>query len=107
MTSPTRLLHGERIHLTALRSNDLPSLATWEQDTRFLRLYDARPAHPRSPDELAEWLRDRRGDSNTFTFGIRLLNDEKLLVHFHTTRPEFWATSAQALSRRILALAVR
>ena len=79
MTSPTRLLHGERIHLTALRSNDLPSLATWEQDTRFLRLYDARPAHPRSPDELAEWLRDRRGDSNTFTFGIRLLNDEKLL----------------------------
>lgn len=79
MTSPTRLLHGDRIRLTALHSDDVPALAAWEQDTEFLRLYDARPARPRSPDELAEWLKDRRDDSNTFIFGIRHLNDETLI----------------------------
>jgi RimJ/RimL family protein N-acetyltransferase len=65
--------------LTALRSDDVPALAAWEQDTEFLRLYDARPARPRSPDELAEWLKDRSDDSNTFIFGIRHLNDETLI----------------------------
>lgn len=79
MTSPARLLHGDRIRLTALRSDDVPALAAWEQDTEFLRLYDARPARPRSEAELAEWLEGRRGDSNTFIFGIRPLNDETLI----------------------------
>lgn len=79
MTSPNRLLHGDRIRLTALRSDDVPALAAWEQDTEFLRLYDARPARPRSPDELVEWLKDRRGDSNTYIFGVRRLNDETLI----------------------------
>jgi RimJ/RimL family protein N-acetyltransferase len=79
MTSPTKLLSGDRIRLTALRSDDVPALAAWDQDTEFLRLYDARPARPRSQVELAEWLKDRRGDSNTFIFGIRHLNDERLI----------------------------
>lgn len=43
MTSPARLLHGDRIRLTTLRSDDISTLAAWDQDTGFLRLYDARP----------------------------------------------------------------
>jgi len=79
VTSRTRLLHGDTIRLTALCLEDVPTLAAWDQDMEFLRLYDARPARPRSEAELAEWLAGRRKDSNTFIFGIRPTNDETLI----------------------------
>lgn len=77
--SPSNLLRGRRVRLTALTKDDLRILARWYQDAEFLRLYDSRPAYPRSEAELANWLEELAKDQNTFAFAIRLLEGEELL----------------------------
>lgn len=75
----TDLLRGASVRLTALAADDLPTIAGWYQDAGFLRLFDARPAHPQSETELARWLEDRQKDSSAFLFGVRLLDRDELL----------------------------
>lgn len=73
------VLRGARVRLTALGEDDLPVLASWQQDGEYLRLLDAEPAHPRSAAQLRQWLADgQRGDSN-FLFAIRPLDGDGLL----------------------------
>ncbi|MGD2144219.1 MAG: GNAT family protein [Anaerolineae bacterium] len=79
MTRPAILLQGDRIRLTALRSEDLPTIARWDEDSQFLRLYGARPARPRSEAEIAEWLQSLRDDDQTMALGIRLLDGDELI----------------------------
>ncbi len=79
MTAPTPLLRGHFVRLTALRLADIPTMAAWDQDSQLLRLYDARPARPRSEAELTEWVNDRRDDPNNVIFGIRRIDEETLL----------------------------
>jgi RimJ/RimL family protein N-acetyltransferase len=82
MTVPTRLLRGERIRLTALNDGDVAALAHWDEDSQFLRLYDARPAHPRSEAEITQRLQGLRDDERTIAFAIRPLNGDELIGTF-------------------------
>lgn len=77
--TPTNLLRGERIRLTALTPDDLPTLARWQQDAEFLRLFDAVPAYPKTETALAEWLQERHKANNAFLFGVRPLEGDELL----------------------------
>ena len=73
------MLQGPRVRLTALTSGDLSSMVRWHEDAEFLRLYDARPARPKSEAELARWLEELHSDKNTFTFAIRLPDRDDLI----------------------------
>ena len=73
------LFQGTQVRLTAFTKDDLPTMARWYQDAEFLRLYDSRPAHPRSETELGQWLEELRKDKNTFVFAIRLLEGQDLI----------------------------
>ena len=75
----SNLLHGTRVRLTALAPDDLSTIARWYQDAGFLRLYDARPARPKSEAELARWLEELEKDKNTFAFAIRALDGDSLI----------------------------
>lgn len=75
----SNILHGARVRLTALTTNDLPIIARWHQDGEFLRLFDARPAHPKSEPELAQWLEERHKTSDGFLFAVRPLDSDDLL----------------------------
>lgn len=72
------LLFGHAVRLDALEETDVPTVARWETGP-FLRLYDARPAMPRSEAEVAEWLDDVRQSERTLAFAIRALEDDRLL----------------------------
>ena len=74
-----RLLCGDRVRLTAVTSDDLPIMARWFSHTELLRLYDARPASPKSEAELAQWLEQTQKDKNTFAFAIRSLQGDDLV----------------------------
>lgn len=75
----TNLLSGSKVRLAALSKDDVPTIVRWYQDAGVLRLFDARPAHPRSQEELAEWLEELREADNVFAFAIRLLDDDDLI----------------------------
>jgi RimJ/RimL family protein N-acetyltransferase len=75
----SKLLHGDRVHLNALTSDDLPTIARWYEDADFMRLYDARPAHPQSGAELTQWLEGLQKDKNTFAFAIRTQDNDALV----------------------------
>jgi RimJ/RimL family protein N-acetyltransferase len=74
-----KLLHGNRVRLTALTANDLPIIARWYEDAEFLRLYDASPARPKSEAELARWLEGLQKEKNTFAFAIRLVDSDPII----------------------------
>lgn len=76
---PTNLLYGPRVRLTALSREDLPTLARWQGDAAFLRLLDARPAAPKTEDELAEWLQSQQQSPNNYVFAVRPLASDELL----------------------------
>jgi RimJ/RimL family protein N-acetyltransferase len=65
MTLPAPLLRGERLRLTALNADDVATIVCWDEDAHLQWLYDARPARPRSPAEITQWLNDLRGDDHT------------------------------------------
>lgn len=65
------LLHGERVQLTALNREDAHIIASWEQDTEFLRMLDASPAQPRGIDEIIRWMENGQKGRNNFLFGVR------------------------------------
>ena len=44
-----------------------------------MRLYDARPAHPKSKAELARWLEELQKAKNAFAFGVRPLGSDDLI----------------------------
>jgi len=73
------LLKGKRVRLTAVTTDDLPTMAAWWTDADFLRLYDSMPAFPQSVAQLAKRLEDGEQGKTNFMFGIRPLNEDKLL----------------------------
>jgi len=77
--SISHLLRGTRVRLTALTPDDLSTMARWHEDVEFLRLYDARPAHPKSEAELSRWLEETQKDERTRAFAIRPLDGEELI----------------------------
>jgi RimJ/RimL family protein N-acetyltransferase len=79
MKMPAGLLRGARLRLTALEEDDVPIIASWDEDTQFLRLYDARLARPRPKGEVADWLKQLRQEDHTIAFGIRGVESNDLL----------------------------
>ncbi len=73
------LFRGTHIRFTALTPGDLPTLAGWYEDAGFLRLYDSRPAYPKTEAELGKWLAEVAEDKNTFVFAVRPLAGDDLL----------------------------
>jgi RimJ/RimL family protein N-acetyltransferase len=72
-------LHGSRVRLTALSPDDLPTIARWYEDAGFMRLYDARPAVPKTGAELARWLEEIGKAENTLAFAIRPVEGDDLI----------------------------
>jgi RimJ/RimL family protein N-acetyltransferase len=75
----TTLFHGPRIRLTALMADDLHTMARWYQDTEYLRLFDSRPAYPKTETDLQEWLAALQKEKDTFVFAVRPLEGNDLI----------------------------
>lgn len=73
------LLRGERVKLTAVTPQDLPVIARWFEDTAFMRLFDAIPAAPRTPEQLADWLSTMQKGKDGFLFGIRPVAGDEII----------------------------
>ena len=73
------LLQGNRIRLTALKKEDLPAIARWQQNTDFMRFFDAMPAYPKSEQALEEWLQARHKAHDAFLFAVRPVDGEALI----------------------------
>src|SRR5690242_11865271 len=73
------ILQGPRVRLTALTSDDVPTLMRWHADTNFARLYDARVAAPRTYAMIDNWIDDANRSNNDYLFAIRPADEETLL----------------------------
>lgn len=75
----SKLLCGDRVRLTALTLDDLQTMARWFENAEFMRLYDARPARPKSVAELIHWLEELQKAKNDFAFAVRPLESKDLV----------------------------
>ena len=77
--TPSMLLRGSRVRLTALTQSDLPTVVQWHQNPEFLRLFDALPAYPKTEAALAQWLDDTHKSTDAFLFAVRSLDNDELI----------------------------
>lgn len=70
---------GERVRLTGVSHDDLPTMAGWYEDAGFLRLMDAVVARPKTAADLKEWLDQANKSNNGYLLGIRPVGDDELL----------------------------
>jgi RimJ/RimL family protein N-acetyltransferase len=75
----TDLFHGTLVRLTAIASDDLPTLTRWNQDAEFLRFFDSRPAYPKTETALAQRLEELQKAEDTFVFAVRPVDGEELI----------------------------
>ena len=75
----SNLLQGPRVRLTAVTLDDLPTVARWNQDAGFARLFEANPAAPKAPSALEAWLEGYNRSNTGYLFGVRLLDGDELL----------------------------
>lgn len=73
------LFDGDKVRLAPLTPSDAPTLARWQEDVDYLRLLDAEPAFPKSEQQLADWLHDRRRSRDGYLFGIHTRADDTLI----------------------------
>ncbi len=73
------LLQGQRVRLTALTAEDLPTMRLWFQDVEFMRLFDAQAANPKGPGWLEEWFNATQKAANGYYFAIRRVEDNALI----------------------------
>ena len=76
---PENLLQGASVRLTALTEDDLATIATWQQNAEFMRLFDAVPAYPKPKSSLKRWLEKLHKESTAFVFAVRPLDGDDLL----------------------------
>lgn len=74
-----QLLRGSKVWLAALTEDDLPAIARWYENADFMRLYDSRPAYPKTERDLKQWLEKVREDKSTYAFGVRTLAEDALI----------------------------
>lgn len=74
-----QLLIGTRVRLTPLLPTDAPTMASWYQDTDFLRLMDALPAIPQTEAQLHGWITEQNAETTGYGFAIRPLDDATIL----------------------------
>lgn len=73
------LFSGPRVRLTAVRSDDLATVAHWYEDSEFTRQYDGSASFPRSTTRLQTALTDVDKSDTAFMFGIRLHHTDDLI----------------------------
>ncbi len=75
----TNLFNGERVRLTALRTEDAQTMARWYEDGEFGRFFDANPAFPKTESSLVKWFDSSERDKDAFALAIRLLYSDNLI----------------------------
>lgn len=73
------LFLGERVRLTAVVKEDVPTLAGWHNDAGFLRLLNADAAKPQTEADVAKWLEEAQKAPNGYLFAIRERPGDALL----------------------------
>jgi len=75
------LLNGTLVRLVAEEPKELAeACARWNQDSEYLRLLDAQPTNQISAKKISEWIqRDQEKDPHIFLFGIRTMDNDRLV----------------------------
>lgn len=73
------LFHGARIRLTAPRAEDAHTWTRWYEDSDFARLFDARPAYPRSLSRMTSFVEDLMRPTDSYPFAVRLYDSDEMI----------------------------
>jgi RimJ/RimL family protein N-acetyltransferase len=79
MIYTNNLLAGEKVRLAPLNKDDLPIYHKWFSNTEFLRLLMPDVAMPKTNENELEWYEEASKSKDEFVFGIRALDDDRLL----------------------------
>ncbi len=77
LTNP--LLRGDLVRLDAITPDDLPTVTRWFSDPVFMRLFDARPAAPRTLAAVQDEITTLQKSSQDFTFAIRRTSQDAII----------------------------
>lgn len=76
--TPGNLFVGTRVRLTAVEPRDMSTITRWYGDGRFMRLYDADAAMPKTEREVTDTITAQQKSKTTFVFAMRPLERDTL-----------------------------
>lgn len=79
MIYTNNLLTGEKVYLTSIRKDDIPTYQKWFSNTEFLRLLNSDVAMPKTTENIETWYEQTSKSKDGYVFGLRALNDNRLL----------------------------
>lgn len=79
MTTPGRLLVGERVRLTAFEPADHPVMARWTEDAGYLRNLRTGTAVPVAPEQVTRLGEQLANDLSHYGFAIRRANEPGII----------------------------
>ena len=71
------MFHGEKIRLTALRTEDLPEYRRWNSEAGFGRHYNSSPIREISEKQADEWFNEH--SERDFRFAVRPVGHENFM----------------------------
>jgi RimJ/RimL family protein N-acetyltransferase len=71
------MFKGEKIRLTAMRTEDLPIYRTWNSEAAFGRNYNSGPIREVSEKQATEWFQE--SSDKDFRFAIRPIDNENFM----------------------------
>ncbi len=74
-----RLLRGEKVRLTAISKDDAAVMARWNEDAEYMQLVDTGAMRLWNAEQTAAHLEKRAGDDTLISFGIRTIEDNRLI----------------------------
>ncbi len=98
MKGAASLFRGRLVRLAAYDPGDASTIVRWTDNREYMRRIDTDPARPLTVEEVAE--RSGRSDPYSFYFGLRTLEDDRLIgfVALHSIE---WANGAGTFSMGI------
>ncbi|MCU0481402.1 MAG: GNAT family N-acetyltransferase [Anaerolineae bacterium] len=79
MIYTSNLLTGEKVRLAPISKDDMPIYHKWFSNTEFLRLLMPDVAMPKTTENELEWYEEASKSKDEYVFGIRALDDDRLL----------------------------
>ena len=82
-------LKSRNIRLSRLFDEDVKKIASWYEETEFIRLFDCNPPYPQKPEEVLQWITEKEKSSHNFLFAIRRI-DTDLFIGYLSVEDVNW-----------------
>jgi RimJ/RimL family protein N-acetyltransferase len=84
------ILTGNKVRLGAINDDDIEIIASWYENSDFLRFFDKVPASPKSRQQIMEWIKGTQNSNTSYAFSIRSIDKDEMVGYIELSNIQWW-----------------